>query len=223
MTEFKSVRIGIKSDMDTEGVFSGMLSTYGNVDESGDVCVVGCFAKDLAVNGTKRPLLWQHNPDRPIGSFEANETESGLAIAGRYNLDTVQGREAYALTKAGDISGLSIGYIVKDSGYDDEGHRLLKDLDLMEGSVVTFPCNRQAVLTSVKSGDAVTLEDIEKRLKACEDALSRLTEEKDGNEPGKNEEGGPKDEDVPDENDDEEKSLNEALNRFERLTKNNKE
>lgn len=175
MAEHKNLDIEVKAEGE-QGSFTGVLSTYDTVDLAGDICVRGCYAKDIALRGLKRPLLWQHNTYEPIGSFEIVDTEKSLAIAGRFNLDTAKGKDAYALVRHGDISGLSIGYTVEDCGYDADGHRLLKELKLFEGSVVTFPCNTEATISAVKGADnmdADKIAEIEKRLKACEDELAK--------------------------------------------------
>ena len=143
--------IAVKADGD-EGTFSGLLSTYGNIDSTGDVCEAGCYERTVRERGTKRPLLWQHNQDSPIGSLEIVTTEGALAVSGRVNMGTSKGRDAYALLKAGDINGMSIGYIARDYDYDSDGIRHLKDVDLLEGSLVTLPANELARVASVKSG-----------------------------------------------------------------------
>lgn len=163
MTESKSRRyLEIKSAGE-EGTFEGILSTYGNIDSVGDVCESHCFDKTVAIRGKTRPLLWQHNPDEPIGQMEIVGTESALTIKARINREVGRGREAYALLKSGDISGLSIGYSVDEYEYDSDGIRHLLSVDLYEGSVVTFPANEKAVVTSVKS-------------KQSEDETMKLTE-----------------------------------------------
>lgn len=124
-----------------DGSFTGVLSTYGNIDEVGDICEAGCFDRSIEVSGTTRPLLWQHNPEEPIGHFEIMSTEGALTISGKFNLDTQRGREAYSLLRNGDIDGLSIGYRATDYTYDQDGIRHLKEVDLLEGSFVTFPAN----------------------------------------------------------------------------------
>ena len=48
-------------------------------------------------------------------------------------------REAASLIEAGALDGLSIGYTVKRAGKDSQGRRLLKELELWEVSLVTFP------------------------------------------------------------------------------------
>jgi hypothetical protein len=52
------------------------------------------------------------------------------------------------------IDGLSIGYIAKDyamGAKSDEPRRTLKKVDLVEVSLVTFPANGKARVSSVKS------------------------------------------------------------------------
>lgn len=139
-----------------DGAFGGILSTYGNVDQVGDICDYGCYDATIREKGVKRPLLWQHDPHEPIGSFEIVSAEDALRIEGRFNLETVKGREGYALLKAGDINGLSIGYAVRDYSWDRDGNRHLKDIDLMEGSLVTFPANTLARAQAKSIGDLMS-------------------------------------------------------------------
>lgn len=136
-TEVKAV----PEDASQPGAFKGILSTYGNLDLVGDICDAGCFDASIKSDGTRRPMLWQHREDEPIGSFDVVSTDKSLDIEGSFNLDTQRGREAYSLLKRGDVTGLSIGYMAEDYSYDDDGVRHLKQVKLLEGSLVTFPAN----------------------------------------------------------------------------------
>lgn len=124
--------------------FEGDLSTYGNIDLGGDVCEAGCFDQDIAVNGSHRPLLWQHMSNEPIGSFNVVSTDGTLRIKGEIDLNTPYGPAAYSLLSHKDIDGLSIGYNATDYSYDRDGVRHLLQMELMEGSIVTFPMNPKA-------------------------------------------------------------------------------
>lgn len=175
----------------TEGEFSGVLSTYGNIDLVGDICEPGCFDEALKAHGPKYPLLYQHNADEPIGSFDVVSSDGALTVKGRINMGTQKGREAYALLKAGDIDGLSIGYSVPEDGYrwDDDGVRHLLKVDLREGSIVTFPANplatAQAKSIMGRMADACKGMDAGTRAKALDalrDALSKS--EDDGDDEG---------------------------------------
>lgn len=136
------------------GTFTGYGSIFGNLDSYGEVVEPGAFAKSLARHAKEKSLplmLWQHNPSEPIGVWEDLEEDGkGLKGTGRLVLETARGAEVYALLKAGAIRGLSIGY--REIKVEPDGNnRRLKELDLIEISVVSFPANRRARIDAVKS------------------------------------------------------------------------
>lgn len=145
---------------DEQGVFEGYLAVFGNVDSYGDVIERGAFKKTLAEAEKKRsqrgdkylfPILWQHSPEEPIGGFlEMREDDFGLYVKGQLDLDIELGRRAYSGLKKGYIRGLSIGYDVVKQAWDGQIRRL-KEINLWEGSVVTFPANPEANVERVKA------------------------------------------------------------------------
>jgi HK97 family phage prohead protease len=145
------------------GVFTGYGSIFGNKDLGNDVVVDGAFTKSIARKGAKAvKLLYQHRPDEPIGVFdEIVEDRRGLKVKGRLAMGTQRGREVYELMKMGALDGLSIGYRVdpRDVEYDEKGkRRLLKSVDLMEISAVTFPMNPRARVQAVKGAERTVRE-----------------------------------------------------------------
>lgn len=141
-------------DVSDEGIFVGYGSIFGNADSYGEVVEPGAFLKSLsrhAKEKSKPLMLWQHNPSEPIGVWDdLAEDGKGLKGTGRLVLETARGREVYALLKAGAVRGLSIGY--REVKAEPDGNlRRLKELDLMEISVVSFPANRRASVAAVKS------------------------------------------------------------------------
>ncbi len=140
----------IKSESD--GTFSGVLSTYGNVDLVGDICEKGCFDASLSKKGTHFPLLFNHNDSDPIGSFNVIDSGESLAISGKFNLEVQRAKEIHALVKAGDVNGLSIGYIPVKATFDENGVRHLLEVDLYEGSITPFPANPLATAEAKKMG-----------------------------------------------------------------------
>jgi HK97 family phage prohead protease len=137
-----------------DGTFEGYGSIFGNVDLGGDKVLPGAYAESLGEHkkqGTKVRMLWQHNPDEPIGVWDdLAEDGTGLWVKGRLITEVQKAREVHALMKAGALGGLSIGYRTVEA--DQEGGvRLLKKLKLVEISPVTFPMNPKAKITSVKS------------------------------------------------------------------------
>lgn len=163
-------------DEEEKGVFSGYGSIFGNKDLGNDVMVQGAFAKSIASKGPKGvKLLYQHDAKEPIGVFdEIIEDRKGLRVKGRLAMGTQKGREVYELMKMGAIDGLSIGYRVSPKGadYDERGKkRMLKEVDLMEISAVTFPMNTRARVQAVK-GEQRTVREWEETMRdAC--GLSR--------------------------------------------------
>jgi HK97 family phage prohead protease len=143
-------------DVKEDGTFTGYGSVFGVVDSYREVVAKGAFKaslRDIKAKGRPVPVLWQHRSDQPIGVYETlAEDDQGLFVKGRLLKDDVdRAAEAYALLKAGAVSGLSIGYFVREDSYDEkERVRTLKRVDLVEVSLVTFPANDDARVDTVK-------------------------------------------------------------------------
>lgn len=155
--ETRSFALEVKANAD--GTIEGYGSMFGVRDNYDDVITAGAFAASLAehkANGTMPAMLWQHEADDPIGVWtEMVEDSKGLRVKGQLCLETSQGKEAHALLKMGAINGLSIGFmcVPGTSKYNDEGVRILTQIDLWEVSLVTFPANEMARVTNVKASD----------------------------------------------------------------------
>lgn len=150
------IPLTVKSVSDS-GEFEGYGSVFGVKDSYSDIIVPGAFAKSLAAwqeKGRMPALLWQHNMSEPIGIYtEMREDETGLFLKGRLLIDDDPlAKRAHAHMKAGSLSGLSIGYVLNDYDYDNQKDAfILKDIDLWEVSLVTFPANDEARISNVKS------------------------------------------------------------------------
>lgn len=167
--------LSIKED-GPEGAISGYGSMWDKVDSYGEVVIEGAFKRSLAAwRKAKRPIpmLWQHRADSPVGVWdEFEEDAKGLKLAGRLNLETQRGREAWADVKMRAVGGLSIGYYeVKADPYDfgSTEPRKLIELDLRETSIVTFPALKEAQIDAVKArlarGEKLTLREFEAALR----------------------------------------------------------
>lgn len=154
----RDLQLTIKSVSET-GEFEGYGSVFGVKDSHADIIVPGAFQKSLAAWGLKGrlpALLWMHDVKEPIGIYtEMREDAVGLYVKGRLLIDADPlAKRAHAHMKAGSLSGLSIGYVLPDDSYDydkDKGAWLLKEIDLWEVSLVTFPSNDVARISEVKS------------------------------------------------------------------------
>lgn len=127
--------------------FAGYAALFDREDRGGDIIRRGAFARAVrAWRGRSVPLLWQHRPDRVIGIVDhLAEDARGLRVIGR-----VRGAEAEAraLLRSGRVNGLSFGYRVARA--EGRAPRVLKDLDLIEVSLVTFPMQPAARVHAVE-------------------------------------------------------------------------
>lgn len=172
----RDFQLSVKADgVADDGTFEGYGSVYGVVDTYQEVVAPGAFAEslvELKSKGRTVPVLWQHRSDQPLGVYsELREDETGLFVKGQLLIDAVgQAAEAHALMKAGAVTGLSIGYWVRESSFDEKtGIRTLTKLDLVEVSLVTFPANDDARVEAVKfklaHGQLPNLREFEKLLR----------------------------------------------------------
>jgi uncharacterized protein len=142
-----------------EGTFSGLASTYGNVDLGGDMIMPGAFTKTLAEKGGQVPLLMGHNNNSPIGLATLTDSPRGLVVRGELVLEADGAKSAYALLKKGVIRGLSFGYDAVKA-IRAGGVRQLSELKLWEISLTAFPMNPEAMVTAVKSEHDAEAEQI---------------------------------------------------------------
>lgn len=150
---------------------AGTFSAYGNVigvlDHAGDVTVKGAFENTIKSHksaGTMPKFLGQHQGRMmPLGIItDMKEDETGLYFEGKFCLETQAGREAHALCKMGAIDQFSIGYKTEKEQFDNvKGINYLQEVDVKEISLVTFACNEESRLQSIKSldGDDIDLTD----------------------------------------------------------------
>jgi len=161
-------------DTEEDGTFEGYGSVFNNKDLGNDVIRKGAFANTLKYRKPKQvKLLYQHKTDEPIGVIDSLEEDNkGLYIKGRLAMGTQKGREVYELMKMGALDSMSIGYRLSpdDYKYDPkQKKRIIKSVDLMEISLVTFPMNPKAKITKVKFAE-MSVREIEEHLRdvGCE-------------------------------------------------------
>lgn len=130
-------------------------STFSNVDLVNDAVDKGAFKKSLKKRMPK--LLWGHNmKDVPIGIIDnIKEDDNGLLFEARLPKDDAFVRDRLIpQIKIGSLNSFSIGYSTEVSEVDNKtGIRRLKEVNLYEISLVTFPANEKAVLQSYKNAE----------------------------------------------------------------------
>ncbi|ODA66842.1 Caudovirus prohead protease [Methyloligella halotolerans] len=143
--------------MQADGTFSGYASLFGRMDLGRDLVMPGAFAESLRAKGARGiKLLFQHNPDEPIGVWvDVREDTRGLLVHGRLLPGVARAREVLELMRAGALDGLSIGFrTVKGRTEPKSGIRRLDKIDLWEISIVTFPMLADARVSFVKRQEA---------------------------------------------------------------------
>ena len=132
----------------------GSASTNA-LDRAGDVIESGAWTKGGLDNFKNNPvILFNHNYDRPIGrAKEIGVSENGLELTARISKSAGEIKD---LIKDGVLGAFSVGFKVKDAEYvtETDGYTI-KDAELFEVSVVSVPCNQNAVFSLAKSFDSM--------------------------------------------------------------------
>jgi HK97 family phage prohead protease len=143
--------IELKFDEARKGFFSGYASKFNGVDSYGDTIIPGAYKKTLKKRTRPIALRWNHYGP-VIGKWtEMREDEAGLYVEGELTPGHSAAEDAYALLKHGAVTGLSIGFRpikVHDRG---DGTRDLKEIELVEISIVETPADLGAMIGDVKS------------------------------------------------------------------------
>jgi uncharacterized protein len=157
--------------------FRGMASVFNHLIDAYVPTRIkpGAFAKTLKENAKRIKVLYQHNPDWPIGvPTRLEETADGLLIEAKVS-QTERGKEALTLIRDGVITELSIGFdpirheMVNEGGI---GHvRHVSEVRLWEISPVTFAANSEARITDVNARTR-SARLVDARLRELEAAMS---------------------------------------------------
>ena len=166
--ETKFARFGEELGLGDGAEIAGYASLFGARDQGGDVVSPGAYGRSLsrlAAAGGKVKMLWQHDPAQPIGVWdEVREDGRGLFVKGRLLTEVQAAREALALLRAGAIDGLSIGYRTL-AAEKAPGGRVLREVELGEVSLVTFPMLPEArVSAGGAAAEAAEEEDLARAL-----------------------------------------------------------
>lgn len=101
-------------------------------------------------------VLKDHCQTTPIGKTVGwGVSPDGLQVTIEIISGTVEADEAWAEIQQGVRRALSIGFIPRVVDYTDE-YPIIKELELLEISVVTIPCNRESLFSVVKAFNSGT-------------------------------------------------------------------
>lgn len=129
-----------------------MIGSTETADRVGDI--VKMAGVDLS-NYKKNPIiLFNHDYDKPIGkALDVQVIDNKLVFKIQF-ADTDFGREIYYLLKNGYMNASSIGFIGKEYAPNDFGGLTFTKIELLELSIVSVPCNPNAIVQLRKDFEA---------------------------------------------------------------------
>ena len=135
------------------------IAGYANTtskDRAGDVVTAEAWAKGVE-NFRKNPvMLYQHKHDCPIGRIEKITVDKkGIFVEGAVSEAAEKTHGVQTLIRDGALKSFSVGFRVKDGIYNREDDSMtITDVELLEISVVSVPCNQDSLFSIRKSFDS---------------------------------------------------------------------
>lgn len=142
---------------DDNGEYSSVMiegyASTNDIDRSRDVVSASVWEKGLE-NYLKNPVvLAYHDYSQPVGRVMEHKTDSkGLWIKARISSAA---EDVYKLVKDGVMTAFSIGFRVLDAEYNPSAEVfLIKEVELLEISVVPVPANQNTTFSLSKAFDS---------------------------------------------------------------------
>ena len=134
----------VTKDASGKIIIKGFANTVDR-DRIGDVILPSAFKKTLPEYMENAVLLFQHNWDKVIGKvYKAEIKDEGLYIEAEIS-QAKDVEDVRTKIAEGSLKTFSIGYNELVADYDEENAcNVIKELELLEISVVTIPCNPKA-------------------------------------------------------------------------------
>ena len=132
-----------------DSIFIEGYASTNDTDRSGDVIPASVWEAGIK-NYLKNPIvLSQHDHDDPIGRMVEHKIDSkGLWIKARISAAA----EVFSLVKDEVLTAFSVGFRVMDAEYNAVAELfVIKELELVEISVVSVPCNQNTLFSLSKA------------------------------------------------------------------------
>ena len=142
-------------DSSIESIFIEGYASTTDIDRSGDVVPKSVWEAGIQ-NYLKNPIiLSQHDYDDPIGRMtEYKVDDKGLWVKARISSAA---EEIFGLIKDKILTAFSIGFRILDAEYNSAAEVfVIKELELVEISVVSVPCNQNTLFDLSKAFDNET-------------------------------------------------------------------
>lgn len=184
---FSTIEKDIKSDEELVSINIEGYASTNDIDRARDVVPTSVWEKGME-NYLKNPvILAYHDHDSPCGRMIDHKIDSkGLWIKARISSAA---EEIFNLVRDGLITAFSIGFRILDAEYNAAAEVfLVKELELVEISVVTVPCNQNTLFNLAKAFDTAEelktfkeqfapKNDVAKGLTVPPEAKSKINEE----------------------------------------------
>lgn len=136
-----------------DSIYINGYASTNEVDRAGDVIPASVWEAGMK-NYLKNPVvLAYHDHDDPVGRMTEHKVdEKGLWIKARISAAAA---EVFNLVKDGVLTAFSVSFRVLDAAYDSVTELfVVKELELLEISVVSVPCNQDTIFSLAKSFDS---------------------------------------------------------------------
>tara|TARA_R100000231_G_scaffold60204_1_gene49237 strand:- start:3226 stop:5910 length:2685 start_codon:yes stop_codon:yes gene_type:complete len=173
----KDKTLYLNSSFETKAVKKGSKSLkiagYANTttkDRAGDVVTAQAWAKGVENYRRNPVLLYQHKHDAPIGRVDKITVDKkGIFVEAAVSEAAERNQGIQTLIRDGALKSFSVGFRVKDGKYNrEDDSMMITDVELMEISVVSVPCNQDSLFSIRKSFESDT--DFEEFKKSFEPA-----------------------------------------------------
>ena len=166
-------------DSNTESIFIEGYASTVDIDRTGDVVPQSVWEKGIQ-NYLKNPIiLSQHDYDDPIGRMTDYRVDAkGLWVKARISSAA---EEVFGLIKDKILTAFSIGFRILDAEYNSAAEVfVIKELELVEISVVSVPCNQNTLFDLSKAFDnAADYKEFKQQFAATGNSAKGLESKKD--------------------------------------------
>ena len=153
----------LNSSFETKALKKGSntlkIAGYANTtakDRSGDVVTAEAWAKGVDNYRRNPVLLYQHKHDCPIGRVDNIRVDKkGIFVECAVSEAAEKNHGVQTLIKDGALKSFSVGFRVKDGKYNrEDDSMMITEVELLEISVVSVPCNQDSLFSIRKSFDS---------------------------------------------------------------------
>ena len=142
-----------------KGSKSLKIAGYANTtakDRAGDIVTAEAWAKGVENYRRNPVLLYQHKHENPIGKVDKITVDKkGIFVEAAVSEAAEKNHGVQTLIKDGALKSFSVGFRVKDGKYNsNDDTMMITDVELLEISVVSVPCNQDSLFSIRKSFDS---------------------------------------------------------------------